>query len=374
MKKRTMEKLGIETSLLGFGCMRFPVTADGEIDEPEAERMLDRAIAAGVNYIDTAYPYHGGKSETFVGKALRKYDRSSFYLATKLPCWNVNVKEDAEKLFQEQLGKLQTDYIDFYLLHAMNKERFHQMVDLGVIEYLEGLKAEGKIKYLGFSFHDDYEAFEDILCYRDWDFCQIQLNYMDQHFQAGVKGLEYAASKGLGVIIMESLKGGRLVAAIPPSVQKIFDACPIKKSPAEWAFKWLANRPEVTLMLSGMGRESELKQNIEILSKDNVAELTAEEAALINQVAGEYNRLIPYPCTACQYCMPCPQKLEIYKIINYYNDWNVYEQNPNTAFEYTNWMAKHGSDCVGCGACLEKCPQHLNIPEAMGKAAETFGL
>lgn len=212
MEKRKMENLGIETSLLGFGCMRFPVTAEGKIDEPLAEQMMDKAIAAGVNYIDTAYPYHGGESETFVGKVLSKYDRSSFYLATKLPCWNVKEKEDVMKLFEEQLGKLQTDYIDFYLMHALNKDSFHRMAEMGVVEILEGLKAEGRIRYLGFSFHDGYEAFEEILNYRDWDFCQIQLNYMDAESQAGLKGYRLTEEKKIPLVIMEPVKGGSLAA------------------------------------------------------------------------------------------------------------------------------------------------------------------
>lgn len=187
MEKRKLEKLGIETSLLGFGCMRFPVTAEGKIDQPEAEKMLDKAIAAGVNYIDTAYPYHDGESEPLVGRALKKYDRHSFYLATKLPCWKVEKLEDADTIFAEQLTRLQTDYIDFYLMHALNKDSFHKMVEMGTVEKLEALKAAGKIKYLGFSFHDSYEVFEEIINYREWDFCQIQLNYMDAQEQAGLK-------------------------------------------------------------------------------------------------------------------------------------------------------------------------------------------
>ena len=188
MEKRQLEKLGIETSLLGFGCMRFPVMPDGKIDEPEAEKMMDRAIGAGVNYIDTAYPYHNGDSEPFVGKVLKKYDRSSLYLATKLPLWQVNTLEDVDRIFAEQLNRLQTDYIDFYLMHAVNKERFDVMAQIGCIQKLEELKEQGQIRYLGFSFHDSYEVFEEILNYRDWDFCQIQLNYMDTQVQAGLKG------------------------------------------------------------------------------------------------------------------------------------------------------------------------------------------
>ena len=192
MEMRKMEKLGIETSLLGFGCMRFPVTKDGKIDEPEAEKMIDKAIAAGVNYIDTAYPYHNGDSEPFVGKVLKKYDRDSFYLATKLPAWLVNKVEDVDHYLNEQLERLQTDHIDFYLIHNMGRDGWHKMVELGGVKRLEELQAEGKIRNLGFSFHDSYEAFEEILTAREWDFCQIQFNYMDTEEQAGLKGYELA--------------------------------------------------------------------------------------------------------------------------------------------------------------------------------------
>lgn len=210
MEKRKMEKLGIETSLLGFGCMRFPTTPEGGIEEKEAERMLDRAISAGVNYIDTAYPYHDGESEPFVGRALKKYDRSSFYLATKLPMWAVNSLDDAKRIFAEQLERLQVEYVDFYLLHALDKSKWDKAKELGIVEYCENLKKEGKIRYLGFSFHDSYDVFEEIITARAWDFCQIQYNYMDTQEQAGDKG--YALSEKLGVpmVIMEPIKGGSL--------------------------------------------------------------------------------------------------------------------------------------------------------------------
>ncbi|MDE7211533.1 MAG: aldo/keto reductase, partial [Lachnospiraceae bacterium] len=210
MEYRKMENLGVSTSLLGFGCMRFPTMPNGEIDEERAEKMMDTAIAAGVNYIDTAYPYHGGKSEPFVGKVLKKHPRGSFYLATKLPAWLVNSVEDAERIFNEQLARLQTDYIDFYLLHAMNAGRYDDLSRLGVVEWAEKKKAEGKIKYLGFSFHDNYGAFEHILTDRKWDFCQIQLNYMDTEVQAGLKGYELTEKLGVPLVIMEPVKGGSL--------------------------------------------------------------------------------------------------------------------------------------------------------------------
>ena len=239
MEKRKLEKLGIETSLLGFGCMRFPTLPDGKIDEAEAERMLDKAIASGVNYIDTAYPYHNGESEPLVGKVLKKYDRSSFFLATKLPLWAVNSVDDAKRIFEEQLQRLQTDYIDFYLLHAVNKEKWDAMKELGVVEYCAKLKEEGKIRYYGFSFHDDYEVFDEILHYRDWDFCQIQYNYMDTQEQAGDKGYALAESLGVPLVIMEPIKGEMCIRdrdGVEPwemlakrafwTINKLADACP----------------------------------------------------------------------------------------------------------------------------------------------------
>ena len=221
MEMRSFDKLGIRTSLLGFGCMRFPVDAQGKINEPEAERMIDRAIAAGVNYIDTAYPYHNGDSEPFVGKVLKKYDRGSFYLATKLPCWNVKTLEDVDRLFNEQLSRLQTEYIDFYLMHAMNGELFARMEKLGVVKRLEELKAEGRIRNLGFSFHDSYEAFERIITYRDWDFCQIQLNYMDTKDGPGMRGYELAEKLDIPLVIMEPIKGGSL-ACFAEDITEVF--------------------------------------------------------------------------------------------------------------------------------------------------------
>ena len=238
MEKRKLEKLGIETSLLGFGCMRFPTTPDGKIDEAEAERMMDKAIASGVNYIDTAYPYHNGESEPLVGKVLKKYDRSSFYLATKLPLWAVKSVDDAKRIFEEQLQRLQTDYIDFYLLHAVNKEKWEEMKALGVVDYCAKLKEEGKIRYYGFSFHDDYEVFDEIIRYRDWDFCQIQYNYMDTEEQAGDKGYALAESMGIPLVIMEPIKGGSL-ANFSDDINAKFREMDPDKSIASYALRWV---------------------------------------------------------------------------------------------------------------------------------------
>ena len=376
MQYRTFKKIDKEVSLLGMGCMRLPETEDGSVDEAEAIDIIRSAIDAGVNYVDTAYMYHNGMSEKVVGKALKDGYREKVLLADKMPIWLAKDEEHMKKIFDKQLTHLETDCIDMYLVHNVGKATWKRAKKLNLMPFLEEMKAQGKIKHIGFSFHDSYEFFEEMLEEYPWEFCQIQLNYMDKNIQAGVKGLKLAASKGLSVIIMEPLKGGRLTDAVPPSVQKLWDDFGTDRTPAQWAFKWLANMPEVTLMLSGMSAKAQLEEYFRTLSADDIAELTDAEKELIDKASDEYNRLIKYSCTGCQYCMPCPQKLEIPKLITYLNDWNAYEQNPSTKFEYTTWIpdGRHASDCIGCKACEEKCPQKLPIAQAMKEAEEAFGL
>ena len=373
MEHRTFEKLGVSPSLLGFGCMRFPKKQDETIDEAEAEKMIDKAMAAGVTYIDTAYPYHNGESEPFVGRVLKKYDRNSFFLATKLPVWLVEKKEDAEKFLQEQLERLDVEYVDFYLMHAMNKERWEKMKELGIPEELEKFKKEGKIRYLGFSFHDDYEVFEEILTSRKWDFCQIQYNYMDEYSQAGVEGLRYANAKGLPVIIMEPLRGGRLVNLLPESAKKLFRADKEGRTPAELALKWLYNQPEVTCVLSGMNSMEMVEQNLKTASESHVGCLTASDAALIEQVKEEIKKHVKVGCTGCGYCMPCPRGVDIPGTFRCYNA--MYSEGKKsgrkdylqcTAFRKDTASA---SQCVGCGKCEKHCPQHIEIRKELKCAA-----
>lgn len=362
MEKRKLENLGIETSLLGFGCMRFPVTADGKIDRAEAERMMDKAIEAGVNYIDTAYPYHDGESEIVVGNVLKKYPRDSFYLATKLPVWFVKSVEDVDRLLNEQLEKLQTEYIDFYLMHAMNKERWDEMLAIGCVERLEQLKAEGKIKYLGFSFHDSYEAFEEMIEYRDWDFAQIQLNYMDAEEQAGVKGYELAAKKGIPLVIMEPIKGGSL-AAFAPEIMEKFAALDPEASPASYALRWVGTFPNVKVILSGMTTMEQVEDNLKTFANFNP--LTQQEQDVIAEVKSILNSRVRNGCTGCRYCMPCPAGVDI---PGAFAAWNTYFAYQNFNVVRWNWEeglgdAHQPKNCIECGQCEAACPQKISIRE-----------
>jgi len=366
MEKRKMEKLGIETSLLGFGCMRFPVTAEGKIDEPEAQRMLDKAIASGVNYIDTAYPYHNGESEPFVGKALKKYDRASYFLATKLPVWKVNGLEDVDNLFQEQLNRLQTDYIDFYLMHALNRERFNRMLEIGCIERLEKLKEEGKIRYLGFSFHDSYETFEEILNYRDWDFCQIQLNYMDTQEQAGMKGYELTVEKGIPLVVMEPVKGGSL-ASFAGDITERFHALDPGASAASFALRWVGSLPNVKVILSGMSAMEQVEDNLKTFA--SFRPLSDREQEEIRDIVSLINSRVQNGCTGCRYCMPCPAGVDI---PGCFRVWNTYHMYQNYNMVKGRWEKEIGEsaqakNCIKCGKCEQVCPQKLSIRDDLEK-------
>ena len=366
MTKRKLEKRGIETSLLGFGCMRFPVTPEGKIDESEAEKMLDRAIAAGVNYIDTAYPYHGGDSEPFVGKVLKKYDRSSLYLATKLPVWLVESLEDVDRLFTEQLKRLQTDYIDFYLMHAMNKERWDKMLAMGCVKRLEELKAEGKIKYLGFSFHDSYEVFEEILNYRDWDFCQIQLNYMDAKEQAGLRGYKLTEEKQVPLIIMEPIKGGSL-AAFADDITGMFRELNPEASVASFALRWVGSLPNVKVILSGMSTMEQVEDNLATFA--DFKALSDEEQNTVAEVVKIINSRVQNGCTGCRYCMPCPAGVNIPGSFKVWNTYHMY-QNYNTvryAWEQEMGDEHQPKNCIQCGKCERECPQKISIREDLKK-------
>lgn len=360
MEKRKFGKLGIETSLLGFGCMRFPATPDGKIDEPRAEKLLDRAIAAGVNYIDTAYPYHNGDSEPFVGKVLQKYDRNSYYLATKLPVWAIESVDDAKRVFAEQLERLRTDHIDFYLMHAMSKERWDKVKELGIVEFCEQLKAEGKIRYLGFSFHDTYEAFEEVLRGRDWDFCQIQYNYMDTEEQAGDKGYALAEELGIPLVIMEPVKGGSL-ANFSDDINAKFKAMDKDASIASWAFRWVGSHSNAKVILSGMSNEEQVEDNLKTFSNFNP--LDEAEEKMISEIVSDLQSRVQNGCTGCRYCMPCPAGVNIpqnFALWNKYHIYGTYDHVKN-AWEKDLKDEEKAKCCVKCGKCEKVCPQHLSI-------------
>lgn len=367
MEKRNLGKLGIDVSLLGFGCMRFPTTKEGKIDEAEAEKMLDYAISKGVNYIDTAYPYHNGESEPFVGKVLKKYPRDSFYLATKLPVWAVNTLEDVDRIFEEQLQRLQTDHIDFYLMHAMNRGSWEKMVSIGCVEHLEKKKAAGQIKYLGFSFHDGYEAFEEILNYRDWDFAQIQLNYMDTEEQAGMKGYELAAEKNIPLVIMEPVKGGSL-AAFADDIMDKYHALDPEASAASFALRFVGTLPNILTVLSGMSTMDQVEDNLRTFT--DFKPLSDKEQEVIRDVVALLRSRVQNGCTGCRYCMPCPAGVNIPGCFGAWNTYHMY-QNYNVVrwkWEQEIGETQQAKNCIQCGKCEKACPQHLSIREDLKKA------
>lgn len=367
MEKRKMEKLGIETSLLGFGCMRFPVTKDGKIDEPEAEKMLDKAIAAGVNYIDTAYPYHNGDSETFVGKVLKKYPRDSFYLATKLPVWLVKTAEDVDRYCAEQLEKLQTDYIDFYLLHNIGRDAWKQFKALGGVERLEALREQGKIRYIGYSCHDSYEGFAEVLNDRDWDFCQIQFNYMDTEEQAGLKGYELAAQKKIPMIVMEPVRGGSL-AGFSEDITAKFHAMDADASVASFALRWVAGYPNIRVVLSGMSTMEQVEDNLRTFS--SFKPLSEAEKQGINDIVEALRSRVQNGCTGCRYCMPCPFGVDIPGTFQAWNNYHMYENYNVVKWSWENNIGEEHQpkNCVKCGKCEAACPQKLHIREDLQKA------
>ena len=360
MELRNFEKLGIDVSLLGFGCMRFPMKKD-QIDEAEAERILDYAYHHGVNYFDTAYPYHNGQSEPLVGRILDKYDRHSYYLATKLPVWEVKTLDDAKRLFEEQLMRLKKDYIDFYLLHALNKDRFHAMKDLGVIEFCEELKQQGKIKYLGFSFHDSYEVFEEIITDRDWDFCQIQYNYVDRDEQAGDKGYALAEKLDIPLIIMEPLKGGSL-CKFSDDITELFQSLDPKASVPSFGLRWVASHSNVKVILSGMSSWDQVEDNIQTFS--HYVPLSKKEEAVIEQVDAIMKSRIQNGCTGCQYCMPCPAGVDIPRNFRLWNNYHMFQNYDAVRWDWEHGTVEHNCRadlCVQCGACETHCPQNLHI-------------
>lgn len=371
MKYRTMGKLGIQSSAFGLGCMRFNGEASGDsiINEEKAISLIRRAIDGGVNYIDTAYVYLDKTSEIVLGKALRDGYRERVTIATKMPAEYVHNREEMEALLAEELKKLQTDHIDFYLMHGINKEKWEYFKSIGAPEFFEDMKREGKIRYKCFSFHGPYEDFEYILNDWDWDMVQIQYNYMDIHNQAGTKGLKLAAGKGIPVVIMEGLLGGRLANA-PANVQALYDAFPVKRSAVEWAFRWLCNHPEVGVVLSGCNEAEQIDENLRIFDSAEPGIMSEDELKLIDDVRETYLSRTKIGCTGCSYCMPCPNGVNIPAIFALWNKVSLYDFDPKEdwGFGMIRRNGRGADKCVGCGACEAACPQHLNIIEELQRA------
>lgn len=361
MLKTKFPGIDRESSMLGFGCMRFPRTADGRIDEAEAIRMLRHAIDNGVTYVDTAYPYHDGESEIVVGKALRDGYREKVILTTKLPVWEVKKHEDMMALLDEQLRKLQTDHVDFYLMHAMNADRLTEMQRLNYRAFLDEAVAQGKIRYPGFSFHDGYDAFIRILNDYDWKLAQVQMNILDDENQATLEGIRECGCRGVGVVIMEPLRGG-LLADPPSDVKAAYAAHPDRRSPVEWAFRYLYSMPEVVTILSGMSSWEQLCDNLRIFDLAERPTLTDAEKALYARVKATYIARTKTRCTGCRYCQPCPRGVAIPHIFQHY-DLSLLRAEGSFRQDYARVIAdeRDASRCVRCGKCESACPQHLPI-------------
>jgi uncharacterized protein len=363
---------GVDISVLGFGCMRLPVIGGDpvKVDHAAAVPLLHEAIEAGVNYVDTAYPYHGGQSEAFLGASLAGGYRERVHLATKLPVWLVREEGDWERLLTEQLQRLRTDHVDFYLLHALSAERWKTVEALGGLAAMERFKADGRIRHIGFSFHDGAPAFRPILEGYDWEFCQIQYNFMDEDFQAGTAGLDLAAARGVGVIAMEPLRGGGLAANIPPAVKEVWGRAPVQAAAAQWALRWVWNHPGIVTALSGMNTPEQLAENLAAARDAKAGGLTDAELALFSEVRAFYRARTPAACTACGYCMPCPHGVAIPDVLSMYIGGVMFQSRASAGW-YRGQIAGngHGGDsCTECGECEPKCPQSVPIRVKLAEA------
>ena len=369
MEYREMKKDGVQPSLLGFGCMRFPLLENGKIDRVQSEQMMDVAIKAGVTYIDTAYPYHEQESELFVGEVMKKYPRDSFYLATKCSLWYIESHDDAIKMFENQLNRLQVDYVDFYLLHSLSKDLWDKVLKLDILSYLFDMKKQGKIRQLGFSFHDEYNVFEEIIRYTDWHFCQIQLNYIDTDIQAGMKGYHLAKELGIPMVIMEPIKGGTL-ARLSQDMEAKFKQVHPDWSLSSWALRWVASLDNVKVILSGMSSMDHVTDNLNTFTNFEV--LTELEQSTVSEVAHMIHSRKKNGCTGCNYCMPCPYGVNIPRNFRIWNDYGVFGDVKKAKARYfTHCPPEQRSDmCQWCGACEPLCPQSILIREDLKRMTE----
>ncbi len=379
MLYRKMPKSGDELSTLGFGCMRLP-EKDGRIDEARAASQIRYAIDHGVNYLDTAWPYHGGESEPFVGRVLSGGYRERVRLATKLPSWLVRSRADMDRFLDAQLKKLATSQIDYYLVHSLDGEGWDQVAALGVREFLDGAQADGRIANAGFSFHGLREDFKRIVDAYPWTCCQIQYNYLDQETQAGTEGLKYAASKGLGVVAMEPLRGGVLAASpAPPAIEALWQEAGVRRTPAEWALRWVWNQPEAIVVLSGMNDEAQVRENLKIAADARPGSLSEVELGLIDRVARKYREIMKVACTGCGYCQPCPSGVNIPECFSAFNAYHTFGQTRMAPFLYVLRMggiirgtSSYASLCSHCEDCVEKCPQDLDVPALLELVVSQF--
>jgi uncharacterized protein len=378
MQYRDFGQLDFKPSALGFGAMRLPVLTDDEgkpdfkrIDYPLATEMLHVAIDGGVNYVDTAWMYHEDTSETWLGEALKGGYRERVKIATKMPVWNVKKPDDFDRILGIQLERLQEDHIDFYLLHGLDGDHWQTVLEQDQLASAERALADGRIGHLGFSFHGAYEDFETILGATDlWEFVQIQYNYMDEDYQAGRRGLELAAGKGLGVIVMEPVRGGALARNLPPQVQAVWDEAPVVRSPAEWALQWVWSHAEVSFLLSGMSTLQHVEEDLLFADRSRPGLLTQEELALVARVRDLYHELSPIPCTSCRYCLPCPQGVAIPEVLELYNDAHMFDNLPRQQMAYRVFFSENerADQCTDCGECVDKCPQGISVPAWLEKA------
>lgn len=378
IQTRTIKKTGEEVSLLGLGAMRLP-TRNGRIDKQKATKLVNYAIDHGVNLIDTAYLYHNGESETFLRNILQDR-RNDVQISTKLPVWFVKKEEDLEEYLDKQMEKLGVEYIDYYFLHSLNYETYKRLKPLHVLEFLDRIKKEGKVKHVGFSYHDNYDDFTRIIDDYDWDMCLLQYNFIDEEVQAGRKGVQYAYNHDVSVFIMEPLKGGLLAHDVPEKVKVTMEEENIDETPSRWALKWLANQKEITCILSGMGEIKQLDENIETMNSTESDSISDEELQVYNNVKKVYEELIQVPCTQCRYCMTCPAHVDIPACFEAYNAKYIFKKDTKYTFRVSGIMGGkpgYASNCINCGACIIKCPQKINIPQELKKVSdelEPFGL
>ncbi len=384
MLYRKFPRCGHGLSILGFGCMRLPPRdgqpAGGEIDEPKAIDMIRTAIDAGVNYIDTAYPYHNGESEVVVGRALGDGYRDRVFLATKLPSWLVTSRGDMDRYLDEQLAKLGTDHIDFYLLHGLGAETWENLSRLGVLEFLDSAREDGRIRHPAFSFHDEFPVFREIVDAYEWTFAQVQYNYMDEQYQAGTQGLRYAAERGLGIVVMEPLRGGLLSGDVQAIHQHLLDA-PVRRTPSEWGLRWVWDHPEVTVVLSGMSSMEQVRENLSSATQGLPGSLSPGELAVVGKMRDTFASRVKIPCTGCRYCMPCENGVDIPGCFMYYNQAYTFDAKEKAEGVYlwalngsfSGGIPGYASCCVQCGECEEKCPQKFPIREYLQDVAGFFG-